>query len=159
MSAMSTTKGKVYERLIASKLRAVFPSSEVRRSSQADRAGNSDVTVTGHPVLERLWLELHDARKPNPIVKLVQAERDCERADGIGSLWLLPVVVWHRIREQSHQVTTRLWVLDVLRECVVPSVHSERVVTMDLHDFLALLELAIRRSDLADNLDELPQCP
>jgi hypothetical protein len=138
MSAMQREKGKAYERAIARVLREVFPAADVRRSSQADRAANSDVVITGSPLFERLWLELHDARDPIPLAKLQQAERDIELARRASDrLNRLPVVIWHRIRERSHQVTTRLWVVDELRGV---SAHSRTaVVTLDLQAFLELV--------------------
>jgi hypothetical protein len=33
---------------------------------ERDRDYNSDIVITGDPVLERLWLELNDAREPRP---------------------------------------------------------------------------------------------
>lgn len=147
MSAMQRRKGRRFEQQIARELRAVFPAAEVRRTSQADRAANSDVVITGDPKLERLWLELQDACDPTPLAKLAQAERDCERAGppARDPAWLSrwPVVIWHRIRERTHQVTTRLWVLDVLRFDGVQDAIGDRristVVTLDLEQFIALL--------------------
>lgn len=147
---LSRTKGRAYEQLIARKLRATFPGADVRRSSQADRAANSDVVVTGSPVLERLWLELHDARRPIPQRKLEQAERDVSAipkpGDAIGrSIGRLPVVIWHRIHERSHQVTTRLWVLDELRGVLRMTdglAGCDSVVTLDLEDFVEILRMA-----------------
>jgi hypothetical protein len=138
MSAMQREKGKAYERAIARVLREVFPAADVRRSSQADRAANSDVVITGDPLLERLWLELQDARTPTPAAKLRQAERDIELAlRASGRLDRLPVVIWHRIRERSHQVTTRLWVVDELRGMSAGG--RAAVVTLDLQAFIELV--------------------
>jgi len=116
---------------------------DVRRSSRADGAANSDVVITGDPLLERLWLELQDARDPTPLAKLQQAERDIDLAQRASDrLDRLPVVIWHRIRERSHQVTTRLWVVDEFRGV---SAHSRTaVVTLDLQ---AVLELVGRHGD------------
>lgn len=139
MSAMQREKGKAYERAIARVLRETFPAATVRRSSQADRAANSDVVVTGSPLFERLWLELHDARHPNPLAKLQQAERDIELARPArdDAMHRLPVVIWHRIHERSHQVTTRLWVVDELRGVSARS--RAAVVTLDLQAFIELV--------------------
>ncbi|HYF53753.1 MAG TPA: hypothetical protein VEA41_05800 [Salinarimonas sp.] len=49
-----------------------------------------------------VWLELQDARKPDPEAKLEQAERDAARVNG------LPIVVWHRIRERKIHASMRL---------------------------------------------------
>jgi len=140
MGAMQRRKGKEYERAVALILRSAFPAADVRRTSQADRAGNSDVIVTGSPLLEQLWLELNDARAPNPLAKLEQAERDIELAAPSNRIRRLPVVIWHRIRERSHQVTTRLWVLDSLRAVPpAPCDGAAVVVTMELQEFIGLL--------------------
>jgi hypothetical protein len=146
---MQREKGKRFERDIAARLREVFPAADVRRSSQADRAANSDVVITGEPLLERLWLELQDARDPTPLVKLQQAERDIlEQArvtHGMSDCTRLPVVIWHRIRERTNQVTTRLWVLDELRDFAPwPQSRSaatpDTAVTLDLGAFIAILK-------------------
>jgi hypothetical protein len=140
MSKMQREKGKAYERAIARVLRAVFPAATVRRSSQADRAANSDVVITGDARLERLWLELQDARAPTPEAKLRQAERDLNELArrATDRIDRLPVVIWHRIRERSHQVTTRLWVVDELRG--VSAIGGRAVVvTLDLRAFIELV--------------------
>ncbi len=149
---MQREKGKRFERHIAARLREVFPGSDVRRSSQADRAANSDVVITGEPLLERLWLELQDARDPTPLAKLQQAERDIELARRAAANVRLPVVIWHRIHERASQVTTRLWVLDELRRRSHGAFeelaeHSqlnidldEAAVTLDLDAFIAILK-------------------
>jgi hypothetical protein len=147
MSGISTRKGKVYERQVARFLRTAWPRADVRRTSQADRARNSDVIATESPLLERLWLELNDARDPNPLAKLQQAERDIDLAAPPSSdvNQRLPVVIWHRICERSHQVTTRLWVVDELR--ARPGCPGERdaaVVTLDLRAFIELIDRSER---------------
>jgi len=144
MSGKSTRKGKVYEREVARMLRAAWPVADVRRTSQADRAGNSDVIATGHPVLEGLWLELNDARRPDPLAKLRQAERDVRANQERGGGHRMPVVIWHRIHERSHQVTTRLWVLDALRDArgwSLPLLGSA-VITLDLQEFIEIVDCA-----------------
>ena len=154
MGAMQRRKGKVYEREVARILRGAFPAADVRRTSQADRAGNSDVIVTGSPLFEQLWLELNDARDPNPLAKLQQAEHDIElaRPSRGGVALRLPIVIWHRIRERSHQVTTRLWVLDAIRGRPHGAFEElaehgplnvdldEAAVTLDLGAFIAILK-------------------
>src|SRR5262245_36958500 len=106
----SCRKGKAYERAIARVLRARFPGADVRRSSQADRAGNSDVRVEGHPVLATLWLELTDQRGADvgtALGKLAQAERDVAALPpGSPTRW--PVIVWHRTGARTSWVTARL---------------------------------------------------
>ena len=152
MGAMQREKGKRFERDIAARLREVFPDADVRRSSQADRAANSDVVVTGEPLLERLWLELQDARDPTPLAKLQQAERDIAVARRTGVNYRMPIVIWHRIRERTSQVTTRLWVLDEIRGRPNGAFQElaehgpldvdldEAAVTLDLDAFIAILK-------------------
>ncbi len=137
MAKLSTTKGKVYERKIATLLREAFPGVTVRRASQADRAGNSDVFVVGHPVLERLWLELTDSRAPNPFAKLQQAERDVRCA----ALDRVPVVIWHKMGERRSQATMRAGTYAEVAQWLCTEERAARavVVTMDLDDFLSLL--------------------
>lgn len=143
MGKLSSLKGKTYERRIANVLRAKWPGIEVRRSSQADRAVQSDIYVAnGNEKLERIWWELTDARKPDPIDKLEQAERDSRFSSRFGAISRLPVVVWHRIGERCSYATTRLWVLDAVRG-VTSAVRSE-AVTMPLEQFLDVLSGGVR---------------
>lgn len=141
MGMKSRRKGKRFEQVIAAELRGVFPAAEVHRSSQADRAYEPDVVSKGAPVLERLWLELNDAAKPNPIAKLEQAERDITALMPHGTRDL-PIVVWHRIRERTVWVTTRMWVLDKLRkpdEIAALACATLVPVTIDFADFLKII--------------------
>lgn len=138
----SVQKGKAFERRVAAEIRAAvagpYPAADVRRSSQADRAGNSDVHVDGHPVLSALWLELTDARAPDPLAKLAQAERDVAAAGG--GRW--PVVVWHRLGARSTQATLRLetllWALGE-DDPRIPRDALATVVELDWHEFLAMV--------------------
>lgn len=142
MGLMQREKGKRFERDIADRLRKRWPEAIVRRASQAERADNPDVFAQGHPVLERLWLELQDARQPTPLAKLAQAERDAAAwvgARGRGVRW--PVVVWHRLGERTTWVTLRLAVLlDLVAP--LPDVQDERshAVQLDLEAFLSILD-------------------
>jgi hypothetical protein len=142
-------KGHDFERSVARVLREKWPDAVVRRSSQAEAAENPDVFVEGGPpVLATLWLELQDAVNPRPLAKLAQADRD-------RVAWMdarpahdlrLPVVVWHRIHSPDVNVTTRLWVLDILRRgFTIDSWSHNGVVTMSLDDFLACVEVACER--------------
>lgn len=100
------------------------------------RARNSDVVIEPgpgvHANLPRLWLELNDARHPDPAKKLAQAERDIAREEVIARV---PVVVWHKLREREIYASLRLYDLDWL--C---GVGHERaggpMVTMTWPDFL-----------------------
>lgn len=138
---MQRTKGKVFERRIAAILRERWPGVEIRRSSQAERAYEPDVFARGHAVLERLWLELQDARVPTPLKKLEQAERDIAVLSPAHTPkdHRIPVVVWHRIREREVNVTTRLWVLDWVRYGWHPAATFVAPVTLNLTTFISLL--------------------
>lgn len=130
------TKGRAFEQKIARLIRARWAGADVHRSSQADRARDADVVIKGGPTMAaRLWLELNDARHPDPGKKLAQAERDIAREEALR----LPVVVWHRLGERSIQATTRLWVLGMLMGHAAPHL---AVVTMPLDSFLGLVERA-----------------
>lgn len=128
-------KGAGFERRIAKLLRERY-GADVHRSSQADRARNSDVVIEPgpgvHQNLPRLWLELQDAREPTPLKKLAQAERDIAREEAMARV---PVVVWHRLGERTVWASLRLYDLDWL--C---GVGEERaggpMVTMEIGDFL-----------------------
>lgn len=148
MGKMQRTKGRAFEQKIAADLRALWPGADVHRSSQADRARQSDVVIEGEvPLLARnLWLELQDAAKPTPLGKLAQAEDDIEKRVLIDRESKRPVVIWHRLREQVVHVTLRLWVLNELAGWVVtePAYRCnpthDAVVTLDWLAFCAILQ-------------------
>jgi len=156
---MQREKGKRFERDIADRIRRRWPKVIVRRSSQAERADNPDVFAEGDPVLERLWLELQDAKAPTPQAKLAQAERDAAAwcaTRGRGVRW--PVVVWHRLGERTTWVTLRLAVLlDLVAP--LPDVQDERqhAVTVTLEAFFDMLEDAPRPRPMPSvDPDQLP---
>jgi len=141
-------KGRAFEQRIARLIRSRFPGVEVHRSSQADRAYDADLVCTGHPVLERLWLELTDGRAPNVKAKLEQAERDVELACKLTTNprpMRLPVVVHHRLGERTTYATMRLdtLMLIVYRGDADEAPHTgdagNALVTMSLDDFLEVL--------------------
>lgn len=135
MGLMQRNKGKRFERAIASILRARFPDATVRRASQADRPHQSDVYIVGGPpVLERLWCECQDSRHPTPIAKLEQAERDSQ---GWNDRHRLPIAITHQLGARTIYVTTRLWVLDVLRAQYFN--RNKQAVTMELGEFLGVV--------------------
>lgn len=136
MSKLSRTKGKVFERQVARQLGKLWPGATVHRSSQADRAYHADVVIEGDaPMLAlRLWLELNDARDPQPLKKLAQAERDIAAIH-----WFkrphsaLPVVVWHRLAERTVWATMRASTLCVLlRAAPDQTTLNEALVAMAL---------------------------
>jgi hypothetical protein len=141
MGRMQRNKGKRFERDIAARLRVLWPDAEIRRSSQAERAYEADVFATGSPTLERLWLELQDAKAPTPLKKLAQAERDLAAGGPHVQTDRFPVVVWHRIRELTVHVTTRMWVIDCLRGIsgVTRSGADDVVVQLELGGFLGIV--------------------
>jgi len=138
MGKLSRTKGRAFEQKLARIFRKRWPAAVVRRASQADRAHQSDVYIAGGPaILGRLWIEAQDARKPDPLRKLHQAERDIGATSKAHGGHRLPLCVWHRIREREIHVTTRLWVVD---EALARFVDVRNTpVTMTLDDFLELL--------------------
>jgi hypothetical protein len=108
----------------------------VRRASQADRAFQSDVFVTGgHPMLARLWFECQDSRKPTPLTKLKQAERDA-KYDLTASR--LPVCIWHELGARDIHVTMRAWVFDEVRGWSHVT-KRDVPVTMHLDAFLGVI--------------------
>ena len=138
MGLKSRTKGKVFERAIARRLRAVWPDTVIRRASQAERAHNPDVFVEHGPeLLKLLWLELQDAANPTPAAKLLQAERDADAHRGERRRW--PVVIWHRIRERTINVSLRVSVLDALRGHPWGDFDTT-MVTLDLDDLISILQ-------------------
>lgn len=126
-------KGAQYERDIAKIVRAAIPGADCHRSSQADRAHNSDIVVEGHPAMERLWLELEHTRSPSPRRKLEQAERDMavKRASH-----RIAVVVWKRHGEQRSYVTMRI---TALLELIGRVGRGDALVTLELGEFLELV--------------------
>lgn len=143
MGRMQREKGKRFERRIANVFRERWPGVEFRRSSQAERAHNSDVFAVGNPFLERMWFELQDARAPRPEAKLAQAELDI-MFQPVDKQDRWPVVVWHKLGAKVEHVTTRLWVLDDLRtEADAARAGSDAIVTMELATFLDLAKGAL----------------
>jgi hypothetical protein len=150
MGMMQREKGKDYERRVASAMRAAFPFATVRRSSQADRAHAPDVRFeTGPELLRQLWLECNDARQPNPLGKLEQAERDTIHGP---DAWL-PVVVWHRFREREDWATLRIRTLRFLlgvgvgnaRETFAGHAADNETATVSLGTFVRIVTAALER--------------
>lgn len=135
MGILSRNKGKVFERKVAAVFRERFPqiAADVRRSIQSRKAEESD--VTGVP---GLWIECQDAARPEPLVKLLQAERD---RDSAGAL-LIPVAVTHKKGEKTIQATLRVRSLALLASDygLYPAAWRgpDVPVTLDLLDFVEL---------------------
>lgn len=146
-------KGHDFERRIAAELRELWPGADVHRSSQAERARQSDVVIAGDvpELAKRLWLELQDARRPAPLDKLKQAQKDAWPspwdASGRAVVQLnkdyLPLVVWHRLGERSIQVTTTMSVAMQVLGIDGPEFSEGygTVVTLDWSALLAALRL------------------
>jgi hypothetical protein len=153
MGLLSRTKGKVFERKVAKGLRDAFPGLDAHRSSQAERARNPDLILDRppHPLLARLWLELEDAKEPDPYGKYAQAVGDLGRLGEAGRD-RLPVVVWHKYRSTVVWATTTISVLDDLRgvrDAVFQVGGGLRtkaaMVTTPLDDFIAILQEQVAR--------------
>lgn len=106
------------------------------------------MVVEHHPLGARLWTECNHADNPNPLVKLVQAERDIKAVYNVRHLDPLvedlppayPMVVWRKSGGRAIQLTTRLWVLEDMHGTVRPlPVWSMLVVTLDFYAWLAAL--------------------
>jgi hypothetical protein len=144
MGLMSRQKGKTFERRIAAIIRDEWPSAIVRRASQSERADNPDVFIEGGPpLLARLWLELQDARSPDPRGKLAQAEGDvlawqARRATADR----LPVVIWHRLGERTTWATLRLSTLLAIAEPRPDRAPLAEVITCELPALLGLIRRA-----------------
>ncbi len=146
MGLMQREKGKRFERQIADVLRKRFPWALVRRGSQAERADMPDVFIARGEgpagVLQRLWLECQDARKPTPFTKLEQAERDVQAL----TIRAYPIAVWHRLGERTSHATMRLGTLRYLLgdQAAMYSSHARsEYVTLTLDGLLSILEGAI----------------
>lgn len=140
----SRLKGKVFEREVADLYRQRWPAATVRRGQQGDGAHEPDVVIEGDAPLfaQRMWTECQDAIDPTPREKLAQAERDILALPSEFSCYV-PIVVWHKLRARTIQVTTPLWVLARcgLFHLVDNFDHPGELlpVTLDFHAFLAAL--------------------
>ena len=149
MGKLQRTKGKVFERLIASALRERYPAAEVRRTLQSQRAWDSDVVIDGDGVpniVRALWLECEHSRNPAPRKKMMQALRDIgASATHQNGALRIPVVVWRLHRKQTIWTTLHLGDLNYLRNPAAlvgdrfewPGARS--LVNLHFVDFVALL--------------------
>jgi len=143
MAKLSRTKGHSHERAVAAAYRARWPHLTVRRSQQADKAYEPDVVVEGVP----LWTECCVGAKPNPVVKLEQAERDVERF----TEEMLAVVVWRKSGERTTWATMRAHTLLASWggefDALLYSVSApDMVVTVDFDEWLAAVDLRETRA-------------
>jgi len=146
---LARSKGRSFEQKIARLLRERFPKATVRRALQSHRAYEPDLVIEGavSEVVSNLWLELTTGRKAHLIVgqKMEQAHRDISRAHkkSVEASRRIPVVIWHRMREQQVWATLSLRDLFILGGAVqtllTVGIVEEAPVTLHLEDFLALL--------------------
>lgn len=136
--AHSRTKGQSFERWVAQQYRLKWPDKIVRRSQQSHKAFEPDVVVEGVP----LWTECQIAARPNPLMKLDQAEEDCFACYSP----MHPIVVWRKTSGRTTWVTMRFGTLVSL--CLgddqypqVANSHWNHVVTLDFADWLEHLQM------------------
>jgi hypothetical protein len=143
MGASQRTKGHSFERDIARRLRARWPHLTVRRSQQGDKAYEPDVVIENVP----LWVECCVGAKPNPLVKLAQAERDVERFTAV----MCPVVVWRRSGERTTWATMRPTTMlmtwgGIFDEVLYQSEAPNLVLTVDFDEWLQCVDLPETRA-------------
>lgn len=137
MGKFSRSKGKRFERRIATELRERFPqfAELIRRSIQSRQAEESD--VTGIP---GLWLECQDSVEPTPFDKLEQAIRDVTANESKS----IPVAITHKTRTQSIEVTLRatdfIWMTEASNGKLSDSWLEKVTVQISWEAFLDLVE-------------------
>ena len=148
MSAMQRRKGANFERKIVRMLKARLPHATIRRGKQSHLADECDVPIVGAgDPWDSLWMELQDARRPTPRLKLAQAIADAQKAAERDGKPRLPMVVWHRLGERTIQVTCPEWVLEsaaldrgmTFVEPGAGDAFDHLIVNMDFADLLAVL--------------------
>ena len=145
MSLFSRSKGKRFERTIATMIRERFPqyAKEIRRSIQSRAAEESDVTG-----LPGFWLECNDTVQPNPLDKLEQAERDVSLSQTRKSD--IPVAITHKTGARTSQATLRLINLVRISEGTTALVSTNHdlcqiPVTIPLESFFAIVDTYLQR--------------
>lgn len=136
MGALSRTKGHQWERDVATMLRSSFPDATVRRSDQGFGAYEPDVVIEGNasPLLKSLWIECQCSRKPTPLDKLCQAERDAK------AIWRVPVCIWRMHGARTGYATMRLGRVFAMHNAQgLSGLTALAPVTMPLASFLAML--------------------
>lgn len=111
----SRSKGKSFELVVRDAILFAFRDSgltmTIRRSSQAERAYDSDVVVVGDQLpdfLADVWWECQHSKQPDPPTKYEQAVRDCEVFYDRTRRCRWPVVVWRKHGERTLWLTTEL---------------------------------------------------
>lgn len=152
MGKLSRSKGKVFERWVASQFREAYPYLEsVRRSQQGAGAEQSD--VTGVP---GLWIECRDGVADLGRTKLKQAEGDVYQAQTSA----LPIAVCHRSRSpmDTTEVVLRLCDLIVILGCDVEPDDIGAVVTIRLVEFLEVAAGYVRQMWWDNERDSTNDC-
>lgn len=148
MGLRSRVKGKTFEREVRDHIQRAFAhldSLTIRRSSQAERAYESDLIIEGPNIphhLTTLWVECEHANKPNPIKKYAQAIRDCELYVIRMQRPRVPIVCWRGTGERTVRLTTTLFNLNLLLLGIGSGSESEAaplLVTTPLDEALAVL--------------------
>jgi hypothetical protein len=116
----SRVKGKSFEREVGHHFQTAFkplPALTIRRSSQAERAYESDLIIEGPDVphyLAALWVECEHSNKPNPNKKFDQAVRDAEIYMKRMQRTRVPIVCWRATGERTVWLTTTLYNMNLL---------------------------------------------
>jgi hypothetical protein len=152
----SRGKGQAFELTVRDRLTEAFVSQSrtdpdngltIRRSSQAERAYESDLIIEGPGVpqwLCDLWVECEHANVPDPWKKLEQAKRDAGLAITRTRRDRMPIVVW---RETGKRIIWLSTTLPILCELVGghragDGVHgTDLLVTVELGATLDLMSM------------------
>jgi hypothetical protein len=114
MGARSRRKGCAAELVVRDRIRAAFPQlpmMTVRRSSQAERAYESDLIIEGPGVpswILKLWTECEHANNPDPVIKYAQAVRDAERWEKRMQTFRTPIVCWRKTGSRTIWLSTSM---------------------------------------------------
>ena len=143
MGLRSRRKGCEAELVVRDRFLAAFPMLQqltVRRSSQAERAFESDLIIEGPNVpdwLTRLWVECEHANVPDPAKKYAQAQRDADINRIRMGRDRTPIVCWRKTASRTIWLSTGLLHLtSLLGFAQAP---SNVLVTIELDEVLMLL--------------------
>lgn len=148
MGLRSRVKGKSFEREVRDHIWGAFRHLDcltIRRSSQAERAYESDLIIEGPNVpyhLASLWVECEHANRPNPVRKWAQAIRDCEAYVTRMQRPRVPIICWRATGERTVWLTTTLYNLNLLLLGIGAGSESDAaplLVTTPLTEALAIL--------------------
>jgi len=146
MGLRSRRKGCAFELVVRDRILSAFkavPALTVRRSSQAERAYESDLIIEGPHVpkhLGELWVECEHANKPNPSKKFEQGCRDALRYEERMELARVPVVCWRATGDRTIWLSTSLANVNYMfGGTSLPYFGSHLLVTTALDEALAAL--------------------